>query len=75
MEPLSFDPSSTITCLASLSVNSRTTVSAPARQASCLPPVVLAPSPGDHVIDACSAPGMKTSQLAAMMKNKGYVRI
>lgn len=40
-------------------------------QASCLPAFLLGPVAGSHVIDACAAPGNKTSQLAAILKNKG----
>jgi NOL1/NOP2/sun family putative RNA methylase len=39
--------------------------------ASMIPPIVLDAKPGDNVLDMCSAPGSKTTQLAAMMKNKG----
>ena len=42
-------------------------------KASCMPPVVLAPSPSDVVIDACAAPGNKTSFLCALMQNKGTI--
>ncbi|KAL7987103.1 hypothetical protein Chor_006022 [Crotalus horridus] len=42
-------------------------------KASCLPAFLLNPTPGSHVIDACAAPGNKTSQLAAIMKNKGQI--
>ncbi|NWU97932.1 NSUN5 methyltransferase, partial [Upupa epops] len=42
-------------------------------KASCLPAFLLAPAPGSHVIDACAAPGNKTSHLAAILKNKGQI--
>ncbi|XP_066492598.1 28S rRNA (cytosine-C(5))-methyltransferase [Tiliqua scincoides] len=42
-------------------------------KASCLPAFLLAPAPGSHVIDACAAPGNKTSHLAAILKNKGRI--
>ena len=41
--------------------------------ASMIPPVVLAPSPGDRVLDMCAAPGSKTTQLAQYMKNSGVL--
>jgi 16S rRNA (cytosine1407-C5)-methyltransferase len=40
---------------------------------SMLPPLVLNPSEKDKVLDLCSAPGSKTTQLAEMMKNKGVL--
>ncbi|XP_075706916.1 28S rRNA (cytosine-C(5))-methyltransferase [Rhinoderma darwinii] len=42
-------------------------------KASCLPAFLLNPPVGACVIDACAAPGNKTSQLAAIVKNKGKV--
>ncbi|KAM4698973.1 28S rRNA (cytosine-C(5))-methyltransferase [Discoglossus pictus] len=42
-------------------------------KASCLPAMLLAPPVGSLVIDACAAPGNKTSQLAAILQNKGKV--
>jgi len=41
--------------------------------ASMIPPVVLEPKPGDTVLDLCSAPGSKTTQIAAMMNNEGVL--
>lgn len=42
-------------------------------KASCMPPVILAPSPSDVVIDACAAPGNKTSLLCALMQNASTI--
>lgn len=41
--------------------------------ASMIPPLVLQPKPGDIILDMCAAPGSKTTQMAAMMKNKGLI--
>ncbi|XP_067393861.1 28S rRNA (cytosine-C(5))-methyltransferase [Emydura macquarii macquarii] len=42
-------------------------------KASCLPAFLLSPPSGSHVIDACAAPGNKTSHIAAILKNKGQI--
>jgi len=41
--------------------------------ASMIPPVVLDPQPGDVVLDMCASPGSKSTQMAAMMNNKGVL--
>ena len=41
--------------------------------ASMIPPIVLDPKPGEIVLDMCAAPGSKSSQIAALMKNKGVL--
>ena len=41
--------------------------------ASMIPPVVLAPKPGEVVLDLCAAPGSKTSQIAMYMRNEGIL--
>jgi len=35
--------------------------------------MMLAPAPGDMVLDACAAPGGKTTHLAEIMGNQGSV--
>ncbi|RMC10929.1 hypothetical protein DUI87_12642 [Hirundo rustica rustica] len=42
-------------------------------KASCLPAFLLGPVASSHIIDACAAPGNKTSHLAAILKNKGQI--
>lgn len=42
-------------------------------KASCLPAFLLRPPKGSTVIDACAAPGNKTSHLAAIMQNSGTI--
>jgi len=39
--------------------------------ASMIPPLVLDPQPGEKVLDLTAAPGSKTSQIAALMKQDG----
>ncbi len=39
--------------------------------ASMIPPLILEPEPGETILDMCASPGSKTSQIAAMMQNKG----
>jgi len=46
---------------------------APQDEASMLVGRLLAPRPGETVIDACAAPGGKTAHLAALMENRGRV--
>ncbi|RBI64297.1 SAM-dependent methyltransferase [halophilic archaeon] len=42
-------------------------------EVSAIPPVALDPDPGQRVLDACAAPGGKTTQLAALMDDEGLV--
>lgn len=41
--------------------------------ASLVPALVLAPQPGEKVLDLAAAPGSKTTQMAAMMANRGLL--
>lgn len=41
--------------------------------ASMIPPIVLDPMPGEKILDMCAAPGSKSTQIAAMMQNKGIL--
>ena len=40
---------------------------------SMIPAIVLDARPGDRVLDACAAPGSKTTQIAGMMSNQGVM--
>lgn len=40
---------------------------------SMVPPLVLNPKEGEKVLDLTAAPGSKTTELAALMSNKGYI--
>ena len=40
---------------------------------SMIPPLVLEPKENDRVLDLTAAPGSKTTQMASMMNNKGYI--
>ncbi|KAG4079159.1 hypothetical protein HA402_001130 [Bradysia odoriphaga] len=42
-------------------------------KASCLPVTLLDPPRGSTVLDMCAAPGMKTTHLAAHIRNKGII--
>jgi 16S rRNA (cytosine1407-C5)-methyltransferase len=40
---------------------------------SMVPAHILGPRPGERVLDACAAPGSKTTQMAAMMRGEGQI--
>ncbi|MFB6299576.1 MAG: RsmB/NOP family class I SAM-dependent RNA methyltransferase [Halobacteriales archaeon] len=42
-------------------------------EVSTLPPRVLAPQPGDRILDACAAPGSKATQLAALADDTAFI--
>lgn len=42
-------------------------------ESAALPVAALNPQPGEKVLDMCAAPGGKTTQIAARMKNRGEV--
>jgi 16S rRNA (cytosine967-C5)-methyltransferase len=46
----------------------------PQSRASMLVSRVLAPEPGERVLDLCAAPGAKTTHLAALIEDRGEIR-
>ncbi len=40
---------------------------------SMLPAMILAPQPGEKILDVCSAPGSKTTQIAALTNDKAEI--
>ncbi len=41
--------------------------------ASMIPPVALAPEPGERVLDLAASPGSKTTQISEMMQHRGLI--
>jgi len=41
--------------------------------ASMIPPIVLEPKANEALLDMCASPGSKTTQIAALMENKGVL--
>ncbi|MBU0957659.1 MAG: NOL1/NOP2/sun family putative RNA methylase [Nanoarchaeota archaeon] len=41
--------------------------------ASMMPPLALNPKPGEIILDLCSSPGSKTTQMSSMMENQGTI--
>lgn len=42
-------------------------------RSSMLPPIALAPRPGEHILDMCAAPGSKTGMLSSLVGPEGFV--
>lgn len=40
---------------------------------SMIPPLVLSPMENENILDLTAAPGSKTTQMSAMMNNRGYI--
>lgn len=40
---------------------------------SMIPPLVLNPKQGENILDLTAAPGSKTTEIAALMNNEGYI--
>ncbi len=40
---------------------------------SMVPPLILEPQPGEHILDLTAAPGSKTLQISALMHNTGQI--
>ncbi len=40
---------------------------------SMIPPIILCPKAGERVLDVAAAPGSKTTQMSAMMENRGLI--
>jgi NOL1/NOP2/sun family putative RNA methylase len=45
----------------------------PQSLSSMIPPLVLDPKPGEQILDLTAAPGSKTTQISALMENKGML--